>query len=88
MHRVQLPEKVTVKDADGSELVRFAYSRDAGGNPIAIEPRPPTVWRGESGLGVFYYEYDQLQRLAYGGQFVEAPLPPSLVSACICVICG
>ena len=26
----------------------------------------------ESGLGVFYYEYDALQRLAYEGQFVDA----------------
>jgi len=53
-----------VKDADASVLVRFAYTRDAGGNPIAIER--------ESGLGVFYYAYDQLQRLAYEGQFVSA----------------
>ena len=26
----------------------------------------------ESGLGVFYYEYDELHRLAYEGQFVDA----------------
>ena len=44
-------------------LVRFAYTRDAAGNPIAIER--------ESGLGLYYYEYDQLQRLAYEGQFVD-----------------
>ena len=60
----RLSEKITKKDADGSVLVRFAYSRDAAGNPIAIER--------ESGLGVFYYEYDQLQRLSYEGQFVSA----------------
>ena len=57
-------EKVTVKNADASVLVRFAYTRDAAGNPIAIER--------ESGLGVYYYEYDALQRLAYEGQFVDA----------------
>jgi len=60
----RLTEKVTKKDSDGSVLVRFAYTRDAVGNPIAIER--------ESGLGVFYYEYDELQRLAYEGQFVAA----------------
>ncbi len=57
-----------MKDADSSVLVRFAYTRDAAGNPIAIER--------ESGLGVFYYEYpstslgtgDALQRLAYEGR--------------------
>ena len=43
-------------------LVQFAYTRDAAGNPIAIER--------ESGLGAFYYEYDALQRLAYEGQFI------------------
>jgi len=59
-----LAEKVTVKDADSSVLVRFAYTRDAAGNPVAIER--------ESGLGTFYYEYDALQRLAYEGQFVGA----------------
>jgi len=53
-----------VKEADNSVLVRFAYTRDAGGNPIAIER--------ESGLGVFYYAYDALQRLSYEGQFVDA----------------
>ena len=42
----RLAEKVTVKDADTSELVRFAYTRDAGGNPVADPParresRPP-----------------------------------------------
>ena len=51
----RLSEKVTVKDSDTSVLVRFAYTRDAAGNPISIER--------ESGLGVFYYEYDALQRL-------------------------
>ena len=56
----RLSEKVTRKNADGSVLVRFAYTRDAAGNPIAIER--------ESGLGVFYYEYDALQRLSYEGQ--------------------
>ncbi len=66
----RLSEKVTVKNADTSVLVRFAYTRDAAGNPIAIER--------ESGLGVYYYEYDALQRLAYEacslwrGQFVDA----------------
>jgi len=60
----RMSEKVTVKDAVNSVLVRFAYTRDAGGNPIAIER--------ESGLGVFYYAYDALQRLAYEGQFVDA----------------
>jgi YD repeat-containing protein len=60
----RLTEKVTEKDADGSVLVRFAYTRDAGGNPIAIER--------ESGLGAFYYAYDKLQRLTYEGQFVSA----------------
>jgi len=60
----RLEEKVTVKEADTSTLVRFAYSRDAAGNPIAIER--------ESGLGAFYYGYDQLQRLTYEGQFVSA----------------
>jgi YD repeat-containing protein len=60
----RLSEKVTKKDADASVLVRFAYTRDAEGNPIAIER--------ESGLGVFYYEYDVMQRLAYEGQFVGA----------------
>jgi RHS repeat-associated protein len=59
----RLTEKVTKKDADASVLVRFAYTRDAAGNPIAIER--------ESGLGVFYYAYDALQRLAYEGQFVS-----------------
>ena len=53
-----------MKNADTSVLVRFAYTRDAAGNPIAIER--------ESGLGVYYYEYDALQRLAYEGQFVDA----------------
>ena len=60
----RLSEKVTKKDSDGSVLVRFAYTRDAAGNPIAIER--------ESGLGAFYYAYDKLQRLAYEGQFVSA----------------
>jgi RHS repeat-associated protein len=60
----RLQEKVTKKDTDGSVLVRFAYTRDASGDPIAIER--------ESGLGVFYYEYDALQRLGYEGQFVDA----------------
>ncbi len=60
----RLEEKVTRKDADASELVRFAYTRDAAGNPVAIDR--------ESGLGVFYYEYDALQRLTYEGQFVSA----------------
>ncbi len=55
---------MTKKDAHASLLVRFAYTRDAAGNPIAIER--------ESGLGVFYYEYDALQRLTYEGQFVSA----------------
>ncbi len=59
-----MSEKVTKKDADGSVLVKFAYTRDAGGNPTAIER--------ESGLGVYYYEYDVLQRLAYEGQFIAA----------------
>jgi RHS repeat-associated protein len=60
----RLSEKVTKKDSGASVLVRFAYTRDAAGNPIAIEREPA--------LGAFYYEYDQLQRLAYEGQFVEA----------------
>ena len=68
------------RSADGSPLVGFAYTRDAGGNPIAIEPCPPAVWQGESALGVFYYAYDALQRLSYEacspavwrGQFVDA----------------
>jgi len=59
----RLSEKVTRKDADGSALVRFAYTRDAAGNPIKIER--------ESGLGTFYYDYDALQRLSYEGQFVN-----------------
>ncbi len=59
----RLSEKVTVKNADTSVLVRFAYTRDAAGNPIGIER--------ESGLGVYYYGYDGLQRLAYEGQFVD-----------------
>ena len=41
----RLSEKVTKVDSDGSVLVKFAYTRDAGGNPIAIER--------ESGLGVW-----------------------------------
>ncbi len=45
-------------------LVQFIYTRDAGGNPIAIER--------ESALGVFYYAYDKLQRLVYEGQFISA----------------
>ncbi len=44
----RLNEKVTKKDSDGSVLVKFAYTRDAEGNPIAIER--------ESGLGVYYWE--------------------------------
>jgi RHS repeat-associated protein len=44
-------------------LVRFGYTRDAAGNPFAIER--------EAALGAFYYQYDQLQRLAYEGQFVS-----------------
>ena len=56
----RLIEQVTVKDADTSVLVRFAYTRDAAGNPAAIER--------ESGLGTFYYEYDAFQRLCYEGQ--------------------
>jgi YD repeat-containing protein len=60
----RLAEKVTVKDADSSVLVRFAYTRDAAGNPISIQR--------ESGLGVFYYQYDALQRLAYEGQSMGA----------------
>ena len=44
-----------MKDSDSGVLVRFAYTRDAAGNPTAIDR--------ESGLGVFYYEYDALQRL-------------------------
>jgi RHS repeat-associated protein len=59
----RLGEKVTRKDADGSVLVRFAYTRDAAGNPIAIEREPA--------LGSFYYEYDALQRLSCEGQFVS-----------------
>ncbi len=59
-----LSEKVTKKDADGSVLVRFAYTRDAGGNPVSVEREPA--------LGVYYYEYDALQRLAYEGQFIAA----------------
>jgi hypothetical protein len=35
------------KDADGSVLVSFDYTRDAAGNPIKIER--------ESGLGTFYH---------------------------------
>ena len=34
------------------------------GNPIALER--------EAALGVFYYEYDRLNRLAYEGQFIAA----------------
>ncbi len=34
-----------MKNSDASVLVRFAYTRDAAGNPIAIER--------ESGLGTF-----------------------------------
>ena len=49
-----------MKNADTSVLVRFAYTRDAAGNPISIQR--------ESGLGVFYYQYDALQRLTYEGQ--------------------
>ena len=41
---------MTKKDSDGSVLVRFAHTRDAEDNPVAIER--------ESGLGVFCYEYD------------------------------
>ena len=48
--------------ANGLTEVRSAYTRDAAGNPTAIER--------ESGLGVFYYQYDKLQRLSYEGQFV------------------
>jgi YD repeat-containing protein len=36
----RLSEKVTKKDSDASVLVRFAYTRDAAGNPIAIEREP------------------------------------------------
>ena len=61
-----------MKDAGGSELVRFAYTRDAGGNPIAIER--------ESGLGVFYYAYDALQRL-YGEPGPQPDLEPGAGSA-------
>jgi hypothetical protein len=57
---VRLSKEVTVRDADTSVLVRFAYTRDAAGNPISIER--------ETGLGAFYYEYDALQRLSYEGQ--------------------
>jgi RHS repeat-associated protein len=60
----RLSEKVTKKDSDASVLVRFAYARDSAGNPIAIEREPA--------LGAFYYQYDQLQRLGYEGQFVDA----------------
>jgi RHS repeat-associated protein len=60
----RLSEKVTKKDSDASVLVRFAYTRDSAGNPIAIER--------EAALGAFYYEYDALQRLAYEGQFISA----------------
>jgi RHS repeat-associated protein len=60
----RLSEKVTKKNADGSVLVQFIYSRDAAGNPISIER--------EAGLGVFYYQYDTLQRLAYEGQSMGA----------------
>jgi YD repeat-containing protein len=59
----RLSEKVTRKDADASVLVRFAYTRDAAGNPNCIER--------EAALGAFYYAYDQLQRLAYEGQFIS-----------------
>ena len=41
---------MTKKDADASVLVKFAYTRYAEGNPIAIER--------ESGLGVCYHDYD------------------------------
>ena len=34
-----------MKDADTSVLVRFAYSRDAGGNPIAIAGLEPDARR-------------------------------------------
>ena len=50
----RLSEKVTKKDSDGSVLVKFAYTRDAEGNPSAIER--------ESGLGVYYYECDVVAR--------------------------
>jgi hypothetical protein len=55
---------VTKRNSDGRVLVRFAYTRGAAGNPIAIEREPA--------LGVFYYAYDRLQRLRYEGQFVSA----------------
>jgi len=64
-----LAEKVTVKDADSSVLVRFAYTRDAAGNPIAIER--------ESGLGVFYYEYPSIRRTADSGQAAGKAHGPS-----------
>ena len=57
-------EKVAKKNADASVLARFAYTWDAAGNPTKIER--------ESGLGSFYYQYDQLQQLTYEGQFVDA----------------
>ncbi|MFO7955869.1 MAG: RHS repeat-associated core domain-containing protein [Candidatus Brocadiia bacterium] len=43
--------------------MKFAYTRDAVGNPTAIER--------ESGLGTYYYEYDALGRLSYEGQFIS-----------------
>ena len=52
----------TVKDADTSVLVKFAYARDASGNPIAIER--------ESGAGVYYYRYDGVGRLSYEGHYI------------------
>ncbi len=60
----RLAEKVTKKDADGSVLVRFAYTRDAEGNPIAIER--------ESALGVCCCEHDDLERLTYKDVFIAA----------------
>jgi YD repeat-containing protein len=31
----RLSEKVTLKNSDASVLVRFAYTRDAAGNPVS-----------------------------------------------------
>ena len=63
-------------DAAPSSAVALLRRVAGAHNPIAIER--------ESGLGVFYYAYDALQRLAYEGQFVEAPLR-AVVRICVCL---
>ena len=60
-------ELATLGIAHDRQLLRHgAIVGGIGGNPLFLG-RPEDSF----GLGVFYYEYDELQRLSYEGQFVD-----------------